>query len=150
MRLFYGIMTMVILLLFTSEVLADAAMAKHYYTTKRLHKLPAEKTTLPATVLSGLKSYIHPLTNITVINASVDTIYAVVTANNIYQLYQAVYPRGYLHIYEDDLFDPTYLVLKDPYSNDFFSGYVCRRAIITVFGQPGSYLVQNDRDFCDN
>lgn len=90
---------------------------------------------------------LHPLTDITVVNASSSYIYAVVPNSPINDY---VSPGRNDHIYNND---PnvwnTYLVLQDSYRSTFYSANVCRLAIVTVYGTNGHFTINNDTDLCN-
>lgn len=52
------------------------------------------------------------------------------------------------NITHDSYYGNTRVVLQDPYRIAFWDQYVCRRAIITVYGRPGSYNITADPAFC--
>src|SRR5688500_4996189 len=103
-------------LLTSSFVYANGTSLNDYYST--LH---------PQRSVASLKAPMHPITDITVVNASSSYIYAVVPNSPINDLVNAGYND---HIYNND---PniwyTTLVLQDPYRSSFYSATVCRLAI---------------------
>lgn len=119
-------------LLFSSSIFAANTALKTYGST--LH--PAAGAAL-----------LHPPTDITIINATNDGIYAVVPGSPIYDYLN---PGFNDHIYNSDPNNwYTFLVLQDPYRNQFFSGTVCRLAIVTVYGYRGNYRINTDSDLCN-
>jgi|GEM_PF-4990844 len=133
--------------LFVSSVtFAEQKHAKDYYTSS--HAKPAAALQMNvvkklATVSSTASDFFP--TNITVINASISPIYATIPGSDVYD---RVNPQANLHIYNDYLYEDTFLVLKDTFSEAFYSGPVCNRAIMTVYGRPGYYSVHVDNEFC--
>lgn len=99
----------------------------------------------PKTGVALKKAMLHPPTDITIVNASSNYIFAIVP-NAINDM---INPGFNDHIYNNN---PgvwtTYLVLQDPFHNDFFRDNVCREAVITVYGGPGSYRINVDNDLC--
>lgn len=87
----------------------------------------------------------YPATDITVVNATVGVIYTVVPNSPIYDVNS---PETNDHVRHDSLMGPTHIHLQDPYGNAFFDNYVCRLAVITTFGFPGSYRVNVDEEYC--
>jgi len=89
---------------------------------------------------------IHPVTDITVVNASTSGIYAVVPNSPIYDFVAAGFHH---HIYNND---PniywTYIELRDSYQQTFYTATVCPLAIISVMGYTGNYRVNLDDDLC--
>lgn len=96
---------------------------------------------------ASLSTMMHPPTDITVINASTNSIYAIIPGSPVNDL---LYSGQNDHIYG---YDPniyyTHLVLQDPYHSTFFSTPVCRLAIVTVYGSPGNYRIVTDSDLCN-
>lgn len=88
---------------------------------------------------------LHPPTDITIINASTNYIYAVIP-NFVNDL---ITPgnNDHLYGYQEGVWS-TYIMLQDPNHNTFFSTNVCRLAIVTVYGGPGSYRITTDSDLC--
>ncbi|MBA3660583.1 MAG: hypothetical protein H0W64_02550 [Gammaproteobacteria bacterium] len=122
--------------LFTASVaFASSDMLSNYYSSQRPQATAA------------IKASLHPPTDITVINASTSHIYAVVPNSPINDL---INPGFNDHIYNTN---PnvwsTLLVLQDPYRGTFFNANVCRLAIVTVYGTPGSYRINTDTDLCN-
>lgn len=94
-----------------------------------------------------LNTLLHPPTDITVVNASGDYIYAVVPYSPVNDYLS---PGFNDHIYNND---PnvwnTYLVLQDVYRNTFYATNVCRLAIVTVYGYTGNFRINVDSDLCN-
>lgn len=105
--------------------------------TSTLH--PAAGMTANATL--------HPPTDITIINATNNYIFAVVPGSPIND---TLSPGFNDHIYNNNPSAwTTYLMLQDPYRNTFFANNVCRLAIVTVYGAPGAYRLNIDSDLCN-
>lgn len=120
-----------------SSAFANPASLSDYYSSVRPQ----------ATASKTLQASLHPATDITVINASTNYIYAVVPNSPVNDLLN---PGFNDHIYNTN---PnvwsTYLVLQDPYRATFYSANVCRLAIVTVYGSPGHYRINTDTDLCN-
>lgn len=93
---------------------------------------------------AGMASY--PATDITVVNATVSVIHVVVPGTPIDDVKTS---ETNDHIWHDYLTSPTHLNLVDPYGNIFFDRYVCRLAVVSVFGYPGSYRFNIDETYCN-
>lgn len=52
------------------------------------------------------------------------------------------------HLTHDTMVGSTHINLQDPYGNTFFDSWVCRLAVVTVFGNVGSYRVNVDETYC--
>lgn len=121
---------------FLFSAIANAApTVSNYYSTQK----PKAVTTV--------KKNLYPATDIGVYNWSSDYIYTVVPNTPINDL---VYPNDNDHIYNDTYYGMTHIVLLDPtpYRNVFFDGYVCRYAVVNVYGYPGSYNVYVNSSYC--
>ena len=94
---------------------------------------------------SKAKSITFPPTDITVINASVSPIYAIVPNSPVYDL---IYPTANDHIRNNNWYGDTALQLQDSYHGLIFNSNVCRLAVVTVYGQPGSNSVVIDTEYC--
>ncbi len=96
---------------------------------------------------AALNATLHPPTDITIINATNNYIYAVVPGSPIND---ALSPGFNDHIYNNNASAwTTYVLLQDPYRNTFFANNVCRLAIVTVYGAPGAYRLNIDNDLCN-
>lgn len=97
-------------------------------------------------VQATIRSTMHPFTDISIINASSDDIY--MSTPNVPVTKQI--PRGYNgHITNTDPNSYyTYVTLSDPFGNVFFSRSVCRLDILTVYGYPGNYSINEDTELC--
>lgn len=128
------ILTFVALAMSTAVVSVASAETKNsnvYYST--LH---------PST---SAQAFAVPATNITVINYSQETIYAIVPNSPINdQLFSGKSDT----ISNNSYYGDTHLVLQDWNRSTFFDQYVCRHAIVTVDGQPGGYHINVDRKYC--
>lgn len=102
-------------------------------------------STLHSKPTAGLKATFHPPTDITIVNASTNYIFAVVPGSPVND---RLSPGFNDHIYGYNTND-AYIVLQDPYRDTFYSDYVCRLAIVTVYGNPGSYRINIDNDLCN-
>lgn len=100
----------------------------------------------PQSASSGA-SLLHPPTDITVINASSSSIYAVVPNSPVNDYLTPGY-NDHIYNYDPNLFY-TYLVLQDAYRATFFAGNVCRLAIVTVYGYTGNFSWNIDSDLCN-
>jgi hypothetical protein len=119
-------------LLFSSSIFAASPSLKTYGST--LHPLAGA-------------AMLHPPTDITIVNGTTGGIYSVVPGSPIYDYINPGYNN---HIYNSDPnIWSTYLVLLDGWRNQFFSGTVCRLAIVTVYGYTGNYRVNTDSDLCN-
>lgn len=82
-------------------------------------------------------------TNITVINASTNSIW--VDVGGYPGIYDQIRPMGNDHILSDS-FAPTYIVLRDLYEVRFYDTYVPNKAIVVVYGTPGYYTITVDKN----
>src|SRR5580700_10777970 len=121
-------------LLLSSLAMAATDVASNYYSGQH----PLNNTALKAKNL-------YPATDITVSNSTTDIIYATVPGTPVYDM---LYPNNNDHIYNDSYYGMTRVVLQDPYRYPFFDGYVCRYAIVSVYGYPGSYNVYVNSNYC--
>ena len=128
--------TLVTLVTTASTLVASFAFAASGYYSK----LDAA----PAALTGNAKALAVPATNITVLNYSEETIYVVVPG----AINDKVLSGRSDTISHDSLYNDTHLVLQDWNHNSFFDQNVCRRAIVTVDGRPGSYHINVDRKFC--
>lgn len=144
MRKAYVATVTILALIFTSSIFAESNIEKSYYTGKH----PKESTKLNAAVSKEKLSTAQflPLTDITLINATPSNVYVTIPNTTVYD---PAYPRVNLHVYNEYQYGDTYLMLKDVYGNAFYSGNVCRRAIVAVYGFPGNYSIYIDREFCN-
>lgn len=115
-------------------VFADNAVAKGYYSTQH-----------PQTTLSTNQTMFPP-TDITVTNASSNTIYVAVPNSPIYD---QLYAGSNDHIRHNTYYGDTFISLQDPNHNEIWSRSVCRLALVTVYGNPGNYRVNVDRELCN-
>lgn len=93
-----------------------------------------------------LNALLFPPTDITVINATSNIVYVIVPGTSINDtLFPSSQPD---HIRNDRGAFNTPIVLQDPNRNTFFSQVVCPRAVITTFGNVGSYKVNVDEEYC--
>jgi hypothetical protein len=88
----------------------------------------------------------HPFTDITIVNASSNTIYMVVPNSPVDQGIAPGY-NGHIHNNDSNNYN-TYVVLLDPSRQTFYAKTVCRLAILTVRGYQGSYSINEDFDLC--
>lgn len=96
---------------------------------------------------SSPKNFMHPPTDISVINATSSFIYVVVPGTSVNDY---LTPGFNDHIYGSNPNSfSTYIVLQDPYRNTFFADSVCRLAIVTAYGNIGSYRLNIDSDLCN-
>ena len=98
-------------------------------------------------IQSVVANMLHPPTDITVINASSNYIYAVVPNSPVNDYLSPGY-NDHIYNYDSSVYS-TYLVLQDPYRRTFYSNVVCRLAIVTVHGYTGNYTVNTDSDLCN-
>lgn len=91
------------------------------------------------------KTLTVPETNITALNYSDESIYVVVPNSPINF---EVFSGNSRTISRNGYYGSTQLVLQDWNRITFFNQYVCRRAIVTVDGRPGSYRVSVDGKYC--
>lgn len=92
------------------------------------------------------KSFAHtlvPATNISVLNYSDDTVYAIVPGLGV-----TLFSGNATTFRLDNFYGETYMTLQDPWQRPFFTQYVCRRAIVIVDGRPGAYRINVDRRYC--
>lgn len=95
----------------------------------------------------AVKATLFPPTDITVTNASSNAIYVVVPNTPIYDLlYSNSQPD---HIRNNGGAFYTNIALLDPNRNTFWNYTVCPRALVTVYGYPGSYKVNVDNEYCN-
>lgn len=100
----------------------------------------------PQTVVNKTLKAMFPATDITVINATSNVIYVSVPGTSINDI---LYPNSQPdHIRNDRGAFITPIVLQDAYRTNFFSQSVCPRAVVTVFGNIGSYKVNVDEEYC--
>ncbi|VVC75236.1 hypothetical protein AQUSIP_05240 [Aquicella siphonis] len=95
---------------------------------------------------AGMKALAVPATNITVTNYSDELIFAVVPGSPIDDRIGSGKSDT---ISNDSYYGDTHLVLLDWNRSVFFDQNVCRRAIVTVDGRPGSYHIDVNRKFCN-
>lgn len=115
---------------------ADANVNSGYFSTQH----PAAKTASPA----AAKALVPP-TDITITNASNSVIFASVPNSPVYDM---IYSGTNDHIRHNSYFGDTHIVLSDPNHNVFFDSYVCRLAVMTVYGYPGAYRINVDKEYC--
>jgi len=130
--------------LFTAVMIIAGLMSSQYVLAT-----PGYFTAKNATVVRKAKNdtrSVVPATDITIANGSTDIIYAFVPDTSIDDV---IYPLENDHIRHYTYYGDTPLVLEDRYHNAFFSQYVCRYAVINVYGQPGYYHVNVDSEYCD-
>lgn len=99
----------------------------------------------PQTTLAA-KATMFPPTDITVTNASSNTIFVVVPNSPIND---TVYAGTNDHIRHNTYYGSTTISLQDPNHNQFWSGAVCRLALVTVYGTPGNYRTNVDNELCN-
>ena len=87
-----------------------------------------------------------PPTDITIINASNDFIVASVIDTTFST---TIYSDSNDHIRNYEYAGMTPIALRGPYGSSFFTRNVCRYAVLTVYGQPGSYRVNVDSEYCN-
>lgn len=104
-------------------------------------------STLHPQAANSSASLLHPPTDITVINASANPIYAVVPNSPVNDYLTPGY-NDHIYNYDPNLWY-TYLVLQDAYRTTFFSANVCRLAIVTVYGYTGNFSWNIDTDLCN-
>lgn len=134
--LFFAVISSMLASITSLALAADVSNndPKGYYSTQH-----------PQSVSSKLKVTLFPPTDITLINATSNTIYAIVPGSPIYD---AIYPGSNDHIRHNTMYGDTQIVFQDPYHFNFFNSFVCRLAVVTVFGQVGSYRVNVDTEYC--
>jgi len=86
-----------------------------------------------------------PATNITILNYSEESIFVVVPGTSLYDL---LYAGRSDTIFNNSYYGDTRIMLQDWNRITFFDQYVCRRAILTVDGRPGSYRIMLDKKYC--
>lgn len=118
----------------SQTALANNALSSQYSST--LHPQAGQANTL-----------LHPPTDITIINATSDYIYAIVPNSPVYDYITPGY-NDHIYNYSPDLMS-TYVILQDAYHNTIFSNNVCRLAIMTVYGYAGQYSINIDTDLCN-
>lgn len=128
-------LSLIALAALTAVSLASAAPVNlaDYYSTQ--HPASSSKT----------KATLFPPTDITIINASVSPIYAIVPNSPIFDL---IYPTANDHIRNNTYSGDTNLVLQDSYRVTIFNNTVCRAAVVTVYGQPGANNIVIDTEYC--
>jgi len=104
-------------------------------------------STLQPLTSNTVNSKLHPPTDITVMNASAGYIYVMVPNSPVYDFIRPGPPADHIYNYDPSIAF-TNIVLQDPYRNTFYSAYVCRLALITVFGSMGNYSISYDDDLC--
>lgn len=120
----------VVCLLWTSITLAANAADQSYH---------SKQSVSPSTGIAV------PATNITIINYSEESIYATVPGTSVYDI---LYAGRSDTIFNNAYYGDTRIVLQDWNRITFFDQYVCRRAIVSVDGRPGSYRIIVDRKYC--
>ena len=128
-------MTIAGALMFCTSVCSAAQANNQYGST--LHPIQASITA----------NLLHPPTDITVINASTNYIYAVIPNSPVNDYLRPGF-NDHIYNYDPNIFS-TYLVLQDVYHRTFYSSSVCRLAIVTVYGYTGNYTVNTDSDLCN-
>ncbi|OGT45898.1 MAG: hypothetical protein A3E83_02310 [Gammaproteobacteria bacterium RIFCSPHIGHO2_12_FULL_41_20] len=103
-----------------------------YYSTQHVSK-------------SATANNLVPPTDITVVNASSDIVYAIVPNSPIHDL---IYSGQNDHIRHNNYYGDTHLVLTDPFSRTLFDGYVCRLAMVSVSNPFGAYRINVDSEYC--
>ena len=139
-KIYFCLATLASLMFTSLAFAADASVNSGYYSD--LH---------PKTTLNAAKSNFAPATDIAVVNTTAGLIYAVVPNSPINDALASQandISQNNDHIHHDTLTSDTYIILQDPYRNAFFSKNVCRLALITVYGNVGSYRVHVDDDQC--
>lgn len=129
--------------------LKTALIASLAITTNALASVSGYYTTLEASgshTTAAAKSALVPATDITIVNASPSVIYDEVPG----AIYNTVVPGVNEHIRHPTFTGNTYINL---HANDlnrtvFWSGYVCRYSIITVFGTAAAN-VGIDNEYCN-
>jgi hypothetical protein len=120
----------------------DVAPAAGYFSAKNVPAIRAMTRSLSKTSIATMV----PATDITVANGSTDIIFVFVPNTSIDDM---IYPLENDHIRNYSYYGSTAIVLEDRYHNAFFTQYVCRYAMINVYGMPGSYHVVIDSEYCD-
>ncbi|HTM64381.1 MAG TPA: hypothetical protein VL360_07770 [Gammaproteobacteria bacterium] len=87
----------------------------------------------------------HPLTAITVINASSSPIYVTVPNTPIYDYLTSGYND---HITHPDAIWSTNVVIRDVYHAPVFNFSLCRLAIVTIYGYTGHFSYNIDDHLC--
>lgn len=118
-------------LIFSSSVFAGKSVAQYSST--------ANKSMSSMTLT-------HPLTAITVVNASSSGIYATVPNTPVYQYIVSGY-NG--HITNPDAIWQTNVLIRDVYHNVVFNFNLCRLAIVTITGYTGSFRYNIDDHLCN-
>ena len=118
-------------IIFSTSVFAAPSMAKFSSTTG--------KSIASATLT-------HPLTAITVINATNSGFYATVPNTPVYQYISSGF-NG--HITHPDAIYSTNVLIRDPYQNVVFNFNLCRLAIVTIYGYYGHYGYNIDDHLCN-
>lgn len=120
-------------IIFSSSVFAAPSMTQFSSTVNKSMSVASAKLT-------------HPLTAITVINATNAGIYATVPNTPVYQYISSGY-NG--HITHPDAIYSTNVLIRDPYQNVVFNFNLCRLAIVTVYGYYGHYGYNIDDHLCN-
>lgn len=100
----------------------------------------------PLVSATGGKAPRFPATDITVVNASNNVIFAIVPNTPINDLLNPNSQPD--HIRNNNGAFNTTLILQDPYRATFDQRVVCPRALVTVFGGPGAYRINVDEEYC--
>tara|TARA_R110000868_G_scaffold323928_5_gene584853 strand:- start:693 stop:1103 length:411 start_codon:yes stop_codon:yes gene_type:complete len=131
----------------TLMAIVSTAVIAASTTIASAQSLQGYSSTIHPATNSASNSLLHPPTDITIINASTDYIYALVPGSPVNDLLR---PMSNDHIYS---YDPNlrynHIVLQDAYRNSFYDYMVCRLAIITVHGYAGNYTITTDDDLCN-
>ena len=122
-------------LLISPMVFAQNVNMNDYYSTQH-----------PQTTANSVKAALFPPTDITLINASSDIIFAIVPGSTINDV---IYPTKNDHIRHNTYAGLTHIMMRDPYNGTFFDNYLCRLAVMTVYGQPGGYQWNIDNELCN-
>ena len=117
-----------------TTVFADNAQLKQYYSSQK-----------PLATADGSKANRFPPTDITITNSSVAAIHVVIPGTSIHD---TLYPTANDHIRNNNGAFNTSIILEDPYHTIFWNNTVCPRALVTVYGQPGSYRINVDNEYC--
>lgn len=95
--------------------------------------------------IKATSNALFPVTDITIVNGTDDTIYAVVPDSPINDTLQ---PGTNDHIRHDSFAGRTHIWLQDIFHHTFFSADVCRLAVVSVRKEFAHYIVNVDEEYC--
>lgn len=128
-------LTLTTILLAASASLSFAAADKggYYSSDKPAAKGVAAKALFPAT-------------NISIINGTNGVVFALIPE---YGYVKDIYPGEDKPIQNNNYYGDSHIVLQGPAHDTFFDQYVCRAAVISVFGERPNYHYNVNTEYCN-